>query len=129
MYKSVNMANHIFAQQYGGLGPADVRQPNLEFWKAKAILWAVPEGVARTRLCMNCDEYQLDEEIQTCIDSGEGGQMKASELPFNPRWSDEPVGQPSGICKRYHITCSALRTCNDWEPIMEEDDGMQTQET
>jgi hypothetical protein len=82
--------------------------------------WKVKEGEARSRLCMNCEEYNTDPEMVACVNSGSGAKLKASELPVTPAWADID-GMPSAVCDRYNITCSALRTCWDWEPVEEMD--------
>jgi hypothetical protein len=114
MYKEINLANHIATIQYANLGPADPRQPSDEYWMQKAEKWKVAEGIARTRLCMNCAHYCNDPEILQAIPTSPGGQMKASDLPVTPKWADIQ-GMPSAVCSRWAITCSALRTCDDWE--------------
>jgi len=114
VYKSVNLNNHLQAIELAHLGPADPRQPNTLFWGDKMDLWAVPEGVARSQLCLNCEHYKTDPESMQCIMSGEGGTLKPSELPVTPAWADI-AGMPVGYCTRWAITCSALRTCDGWE--------------
>lgn len=123
MYKDINLANHIATIQYANLGPPDPREPSTEYWMAKSELWGVPEGVARTRLCMNCSHYKNDPETQDCLVEGPGAQLLASELPVTPRWADIQ-GMPAAVCTRWNITCSALRTCDDWEdPNLDEDNA------
>lgn len=122
MYKDINLANHLQTIDYAGLGPADPRQPSTEFWARKQEKWGVTEGMARTRLCMNCAHYKNDPETQDCIIEGPGGQLKASDLPVTPRWADIE-GMPAAVCSRWNITCSALRTCDDWENPNEDSDN------
>lgn len=97
------------------LGPADPREPSNDFWAFMMKRWKVKEGEARTRLCMNCEHYIATQEMIDCVKNGSGAKMKASELPVTPKWADID-GMPSAVCSRYNITCSALRTCTDWEP-------------
>lgn len=114
VYPDINLANHLQCIQYANLGPADPREPSTEYWMLKQEKWGVTEGLARTRLCMNCAHYKNDPETQDCIIEGPGGQIKPSALPVTPRWADIE-GMPSAVCTRWNITCSALRTCDDWE--------------
>jgi hypothetical protein len=59
----------------------------------------------------------------TWLSSGPGKQLKPSDLPVTPKWADIE-GMPSAVCTRWNITCSALRTCNDWEdPCLDEDNS------
>lgn len=122
MYQDINLANHLQAIEYADLGPADPRQPSTEYWMRKQEKWGVTEGMARTRLCMNCAHYKNDPETQDCIIEGPGGQLKASDLPVTPRWADIQ-GMPAAVCSRWNITCSALRTCDDWENPNEDSDN------
>jgi hypothetical protein len=119
-YKEVNLSNHLMAIKLANLGPADPRQPSTLYWGDKMALWRVEEGVARSQLCMNCAHYDNSPEMLECIKLGEGGTLKPSELPVEPRWADIQ-GMPVGICTRWNITCSALRTCDNWEPCDEEE--------
>jgi hypothetical protein len=114
LYPQINIANHLACIQLANLGPADPREPSNDFWAKKSKLWNVAEGEARTRLCMNCEHYEDSPENQVCIEKNPGGKIKASELPITPRWADID-GMPQAVCDRYNITCSALRTCDDWE--------------
>lgn len=122
-YPEINVANHLNCILYAKLGPADPREPSTEFWQAKQEKWGVTEGVARTRLCMNCAHYNNKSEIVDVIPLTPGGQLKASELPVTPRWADIS-GMPSAVCSLWSITCSALRTCDDWESPVEDSDSV-----
>lgn len=115
-FKELNKQNHLDCVQYAHLGPQDPREPSQDFWAAKMELWGVSEGVARTRLCMNCAHYKNDEETLACIANGQP--LLASEV--DPTWADI-TGGTSAVCTMWNITCSALRTCDDWEdPALDE---------
>ena len=122
MFPEINLANHLACIQYAALGPADPRTPSMDFWTDKMQKWSVTEGVARTRLCMNCAHYKNDEETLACCAVGPGGQLKPSALPVTPKWADID-GHPQAVCTRWAITCSALRTCDDWEDPAEDYDN------
>jgi hypothetical protein len=123
IYPELNISNHMIAIKYANLGPADPRQPSTIFWGDKMVKWQVKEGEARTRLCMNCAHYDNSAETMLCLANGPGGKVKASELPVTPKWADI-TGMPAAVCTRYNITCSALRTCDDWEdPCYDEDNA------
>lgn len=120
LYPEVNLANHLITIKLANLGPADPRQPSTLFWGDKMAKWGIAEGEARTRLCMNCAHYDNSPEVMASL-SGLGAQIKPSELPLIPKWADI-AGMPSAVCSRWNITCSALRTCDDWEdPCFDED--------
>lgn len=113
-YKDLNLANHLVCIDKVALGPADPRQPSVLYWGDKMERWNVSEGVARTRLCMNCAHYDNSPEILAALPASPGAQLKASDLPVTPKWADI-AGMPSAVCTLWSITCSALRTCDDWE--------------
>lgn len=113
-YPDLNLANHIVCIDRAKLGPADPRQSNVLYWGDKMALWNVSEGVARTRLCMNCAHYDNSPEIMAALPTSPGAQLKPSDLPVTPKWADID-GMPSAVCTLWSITCSALRTCDDWE--------------
>ena len=113
-YKELNLENHLTCIEYAALGPADPRQPSILYWSDKMELWGVSEGVARTRLCMNCAHYNNSPEIMAALPGSPGAQLKASDLPVTPKWADI-AGMPSAVCTLWSVTCSALRTCDDWE--------------
>jgi len=128
VYAEVNISNHMIAIKLANLGPADPREPHTAYWQAKQELWNVSEGVARTRLCMNCAHYNNTPEALQCIATGPGGQVKASELPVQPAWADI-AGMPAAVCTQWHVTCSALRTCDTWEGVETEEDTDEVDST
>lgn len=121
-YKYINLASHLVAISEAALGPADPRQPSNEYWADKMDAWDVTEGVARTRLCMNCAHYDNSPQTMSCLATGEGADLKASEIPVTPAWSDIE-GMPAAVCTVWNITCSALRTCDDWEDAKTDPDN------
>lgn len=121
---SLNIANHLVTIKEHGLGPADPRQPNTDFWQAKAVIWGVTEGDARGRMCCNCNHYWDTTQIRDCIANGPAMDLKASALPLEPKWADIE-SHPVGYCDLYDITCSPIRTCNSQEPGGPIDDERQ----
>ncbi|CAB4154629.1 hypothetical protein UFOVP645_16 [uncultured Caudovirales phage] len=111
---SLNIANHLVAIQEHGLGPADPREPNTDFWAAKAVIWGVTEGDARGHLCCNCNHYWDTTQVRECIANGPAMELKASNLPLTPKWADIE-SHPVGYCDLYDITCSPIRTCDSQE--------------
>lgn len=110
---ALNIKNHKKTIKLHGLGPADPRQPNDEFWKDKAERWDIAEGDARSRLCANCEHYLNTTEIQDCIEEGQAKDFKTSMVD---KKLVDLESKPVAYCMLYHITCSPLRTCNDQEP-------------
>ena len=108
---SVNIKNHLVGINEKGLGPADPRQPNNEFWDDKAEKWGVTQGDARGRLCANCRFFVNSSDIKSCIENGPAKDLKASALPLNPKWADIE-SKPVAFCVLLDITCSPIRTCD-----------------
>lgn len=110
----LNVQNHLYTIANHGLGPADPRQPNEEFWKKKAVKWGCSEGDARGRLCANCEYYYNTTQITDCIANGPAYELKASDLPLKPKWADIE-SHPMAYCVKFDITCSPVRTCDEQE--------------
>ncbi|NBP29975.1 MAG: hypothetical protein EBV23_10450 [Flavobacteriia bacterium] len=108
---SINIKNHLIGIKEKGLGPADPRQPNNEFWDDKAEKWGVTQGDARGRLCANCRFFVNSTDIKNCIENGPAKDLKASALPLNPKWADIE-SKPVAFCVLLDITCSPIRTCD-----------------
>lgn len=115
----LNVQNHLVTIQEANLGPADPTAPENEYWANMAETWSMSEQEARARQCQNCEYYKNSPKIIDCLNSSE---FKASMLPVEPKWADtDPV---SGYCTKFDITCSARRTCSEWDKqkFMPEDD-------
>lgn len=108
---SLNVKNHLIAIEKYGLGPADPRKPNNEFWADKATKWNCTEGDARGRLCANCGFYVNAKIIKDCIDGYPVKNLKASDLPVTPKWANIE-SKPQAYCTALDITCSPVRTCD-----------------
>ena len=111
---ALNAQNHLDTIANHGLGPADPREPNNEFWQAKARIWNIAEGDARGRLCANCSHFFDTTQIRDCIKNGPAWNLKASDLPLEPKWADIE-SHPVAYCDLYDITCSPIRTCDSQE--------------
>jgi len=111
---SLNVKNHLYTIENHGLGPADPRKPNEDFWRTKSLRWGCSEGDARGRLCANCEYYVNTTQIQDCIANGPAYELKASQLPLTPKWADIE-SHPVAYCTKFDITCSPVRTCDEQE--------------
>jgi len=76
--------------------------------------WGTTEGLARGRLCANCEYYVNTSEIEDCIAEGPAYELKASKLPLTPKWADIE-DHPVAYCVKFDITCSPVRTCDEQE--------------
>ena len=114
-----NLANHLVAIKQANLGPADPEAPSDAYWSFMAEKWMVSTDEARVRQCQNCEYYKNSPKILDCLKSSN---LKASDLPVTPKWSD--VSAPSGYCTKWDITCTSTRTCLSWEPGEEEEEEL-----
>jgi hypothetical protein len=108
----VNVKNHLIAIEEANLGPEDPRISNEDFWKQKAMRWMTTEGLARGRLCANCEYYNNTSEIEDCIANGPAYNFKTSSV--NPKLVDIE-DHPLAYCTKFEITCSPTRTCDEQE--------------
>ena len=108
----LNIKNHLKTIKNYGLGPADPRKPNVNFWKDKANKWDVTEGDARGRLCANCEHYLQTTKVEKCINNGQAKNFKTSMV--DPSIVDIE-SKPVAYCMLYEITCSPTRTCDSQE--------------
>lgn len=108
----LNIKNHLKTIKLYGLGPADPRIPNNQFWRDKAERWDVTEGDARGRLCANCEHYLQTTKILDCIENTPAKTFKTSMV--DPSIVDIE-SKPVAYCMLYEITCSPTRTCDSQE--------------
>ena len=106
---SANKANHRFAIANAMLGPANPSLPNAAYWQELAKRWEIGLPDALARRCNNCEHYIDTAVIQDCIQRH--GRFDITSL--GSEFKD--MGDASGYCTLYHITCTASRVCVDWE--------------
>jgi hypothetical protein len=106
----VNLKNHLTTIRIAGLGPPNPNLPNNQFWQAKAVRWEVGVNEARSRLCSNCGHYIFTPKVQECMKQHDN----ITPDMVGPEWVD--THDSGGWCNLYNITCTAHRTCVDWEP-------------
>lgn len=107
----INIKNHLVAIKEKGLGPADPREPNNDFWDKKARTLGMLQGDARGHMCCNCKFYVNTTQIKEFIMGTETRNLKASALPLTPKWADIE-SFPQAYCTLLDITCSPIRTCD-----------------
>lgn len=128
MYTDVNLSNHLAAIQYANYGPREARDSNPQFWELKQELWGVSEGQARMRVCASCHHVDRSPETQDCVIDGPGGDWTESQLPVTPPFVDVD-GMPVWYCKRWNMTVSPIRVCDQWESEEDEDEEVPEDST
>lgn len=107
------------------LGPANPDLPNTAYWKELASRWEVGLPDAQARRCVNCEHYIDTQNVQECIQRH--GKFDITQL--GPEFKD--MGDASGYCTLYDITCTASRVCVDWEaggPVTTTKEGNEAME-
>ena len=123
--QSVNIEHHRFAIANAMLGPANPSLPNASFWNELAKRWEVGLVDAQARRCNNCENYIDTNLVRECIQRH--GKFDITQL--GPEFKD--MGDASGYCTLYDITCTASRVCVDWEaggPITTTKEGNEAME-
>lgn len=107
---SINREHHRYAIKNALLGPADPSLPNARYWQDLARRWKVGLPDALARRCVNCEHYVDTKVVRDCIDRH--GKFDITSLGS----SFKDMGDASGYCTLYDITCTESRVCVDWEP-------------
>jgi hypothetical protein len=123
---SINREHHRYAIAHAMLGPANPSLPNVDFWKELAKRWEVGLPDALSRRCNNCEHYIDTELVQDCIQRHGAFDITSLGSAF------KDMGDASGYCTLYDITCTASRVCVDWEaggPITTSQEGDNAMES
>jgi hypothetical protein len=98
-----NLANRQEAIDIAHYGPANPKEPNEDYWKAKAGIFKGSVEEAKTMRCGNCAGFNQTSKLIDCITKGIG--MDAKEV--------EQAGD-LGFCEIFDFKCASLRTCDAW---------------
>jgi hypothetical protein len=98
-----NLANRQEAIDIAHYGPANPKEPNKDYWKAKAGIFKGSVEEAKTMRCGNCAGFNQTSKLIDCITKGIG--MDAKEV--------EQAGD-LGFCEIFDFKCASLRTCDAW---------------
>ena len=107
--------NAIDTAEYGPLNP---KEPNDDFWQAKADRWKVAPEDARKSVCGNCVMFIRTPKMLDCISKG----LEAGDSSKENAWDAIDTAE-LGYCEAFDFKCAASRTCNAWVvggPITEE---------
>lgn len=98
-----NLTNRQQAIDIAHYGPANPKEPNEDYWKAKAGIFNGSVEEAKTMRCGNCAGFNQTSKLIDCITKGIG--MDAKEV--------EQAGD-LGFCEIFDFKCASLRTCDAW---------------
>ena len=98
-----NLENRQEAIDIAHYGPANPKEPNEDYWKAKAKIFNGSIEEAKTMRCGNCAGFNQTKKLIDCITKGIG--MDAKEV--------EQAGD-LGFCEIFDFKCASLRTCDAW---------------
>lgn len=98
-----NLANRQQAIDIAHYGPANPKEPNEDYWKAKAGIFKGSVEEAKTMRCGNCAGFNQTSKLLNCIKGGIG--IDAEEVT---------VAGDLGFCEIFDFKCASLRTCDAW---------------
>lgn len=98
-----NLANRQEAIDTAHYGPANPKEPNEDYWKAKAGIFKGSVEEAKTMRCGNCAGFNQTSKLLNCIKVGIG--IDAEEVT---------VAGDLGFCEIFDFKCASLRTCDAW---------------
>lgn len=106
---AINLKNRRSAISGADYGPLNPKEPNEEFWAAKADQWSVTPEEAKKSLCGNCVMFIVTDKMKECIASGieQGGSGSVNA------WDAINTAE-LGYCEAFDFKCAASRTCNAW---------------
>ena len=113
-----NLENRQEAIDIAHYGPANPKEPNEEYWKAKAEIFDGSVKEAKTMLCGNCAGFNQTKNVLGCIRKGIGADAKEVEQAGD-----------LGFCEIFDFKCASLRTCDAWivgGPITDEKELART---
>ena len=110
--KQLNIDNHMVAVEEANLGPARPSSPGV-YWMERADRLGISETESRAQQCQNCHYYVNTPQIQSCYSTNKAAGNIPIETEINPSW--EVVSDPAGYCVKFDITCTPIRTCDEWE--------------
>ena len=104
----VNLTNREKAIKDAAYGPLNPKEPNNEFWNAKAERWEVSTAEAKKSKCGNCAAFIQTKEMLNCIKEG----LASGDSDKNA-WDTIQAGD-LGYCEAFDFKCAASRTCDAW---------------
>jgi hypothetical protein len=113
-----NLENRQEAIDIAHYGPANPKEPNEDYWKAKAEIFDGSVKEAKTMLCGNCAGFNQTKNVLGCIRKGIGADAKEVEQAGD-----------LGFCEIFDFKCASLRTCDAWivgGPITDEKELART---
>ena len=118
---ALNLANRQEAIDAANYGPLNPKEPNEEYWQAKADKFNTSVQDAKSATCGNCGFFVRTKSMLACIAAGIGEEALAD--PYDAIGAGE-----LGYCEAFDFKCAAARTCDAWiggGPILEEEEFLE----
>lgn len=106
---AVNLANREKAIQTAAYGPLNPKDPNEDFWAAKAKRWTVDVAEAKKSTCGTCVMFIRTPQMLDCIEGG----LSAGDSGAQNAWDAIDTAE-LGYCEAFDFKCAASRTCDAW---------------
>lgn len=137
----VNLKNRQVAIDRYGYGPLNPNNPNIKFWKDKAMRWKLDSiEEAKTSRCNSCAAFNITTRILNCIEKGltAGEEFvtpeETPEINTKPVAEADEISEPElddtqgaaqdawdtieagklGYCTMHKFKCAGSRTCDAW---------------
>jgi hypothetical protein len=117
----LNLTNRQEAIEQANYGPLNPKEPNEEYWQAKADKFNTTIKDAKSATCGNCGFFVQTKPMLACIAAGIGEGTLAD--PY-----DAIQAGGLGYCEAFDFKCAAARTCDAWisgGPILEEEEFIE----
>ena len=117
----LNLKNRQEAIDTANYGPLNPKEPNEEYWQAKADKFNTSVKDAKSATCGNCGFFVQTKAMLACIAAGIGEDSLAD--PYDAIQAGE-----LGYCEAFDFKCAAARTCDAWisgGPILEEEEFLE----
>ena len=105
----INLQNRQKAIDTAEYGPLNPKEPNDDFWQAKADRWKVSIDEAKKSRCGNCVMFIRTPKMLDCIEGG----LAAGDSGAQNAWDAIDTAE-LGYCEAFDFKCAASRTCNAW---------------
>lgn len=84
----VNLKHRQIAIERYGYGPLNPNNPNIKFWREKAMMWKLDSvEEAKEARCNNCAAFNITSRILNCIEAG----LAAGEREVKPKVAPTPA--------------------------------------
>ena len=110
----VNLKHRQIAIERYGYGPLNPNNPNIKFWREKAMMWKLSSiDEAKEARCNNCAAFNITTRILSCIQAG----LAAGEQEVAPEVA--PETKPTMPTESFKFLRKRLKEADEQQPTPE----------